>query len=148
MFQAIADPTTNLHQPADTPLSTMDHRAVGDKQGRANGPGSGELSPGMRRAPLAAAANWQCDGPCGKSYSGSHEWHQEIDADGRKLYYCVECTYDLTRWWQFPAEKRGNGTLYENCIAARKAAQHDFAVKQNGGVEGASSSGAKDMEVD
>ena len=143
MFQAIADPTTNLHQPADTPLSTMDHRAVGDKQVRANGPGSGELSPGMLRVPLAAAANWQCDGPCGNSYSGSHEWQQEKNADGRKLYYCVTCTYDKTGWWHFSAENRGWGKLYEMCVEARKAAEQDFAVQKNG-----ASSDANDMDVD
>ena len=152
MFQAIADPTTNLHQPADTPVSTMDpqsHRAAGDKQVRANGPGSGELSPGMRRAPLAAAANWQCDGPCEKSYSASHEWHQEKNADGRKLYYCVGCTYDKTGWRHFPAEKQGYGKLYEMCVEARKAAEQDFAVQQiYGGDNGSSSSGANDMDVD
>ena len=132
-------------------LSTMDpqsHRAAGHKQVRANGPGSGELSPDSRRVPQAAAANWQCDGPCGNSYSGSHEWHQEKNADGRKLYYCVTCTYDKTGWWHFPAEKPGCGELYKMCVEARKAAEQDFAVQQNGGDNGSSSSDANDMDVD
>ena len=136
MFQAIADPTTNLHQPAVTPLRTKHSerdRAVGNK---------------LRPAPLAAAANWECDGPCGNSYSGSHEWQQEKNADGRKLYYCVGCTYDKTGWWHFPAEKQGYGKLYEMCVEARKAAEQDFAVQQNGGDNGSSSSGANDMDVD
>ena len=156
MFQAIADPTTNLHQPADTPVSTMDHRAAGDKQVRANGPGSGELSPGMRRAPLAAAANWKCDGLCGNSFTGSHQWHQEGDAWGRTLHYCTHCTLLLTGWWQYPAQKRGIGPLYEICMKAREAAEAAEAkvsVEQNGGVNGSGASssggstGAVDMQV-
>ena len=136
MCQAIADPTTNLHQPAVTPLPTKHSerdRVVGNK---------------LRPAPLAAAANWECDGPCGNSYSGSHEWQQEKNADGRKLYYCVTCTYDKTGWWHFSAEKPGCGELYKMCVEARKAAEQDFAVQQNGGGNGSSSSDANDMDVD
>ena len=113
MFQAIADPTTNLHQPAVTPLRTKHSerdRAVGNK---------------LRPAPLAAAANWECDGPCGDSKSGSHPWYQQIDAYGRNVYYCTECAFKLTGWWQYardPADQRGNGTLY-NTIASQRERQ-------------------------
>ena len=81
MFQAIADPTTNLHQPAVTPLPTKHSerdRVVGNK---------------LRPAPLAAAANWECDGLCGNSKSGSHPWYQHIDACCRNVYYCKECAF-------------------------------------------------------
>ena len=135
MCQAIADPTTNLHQPAVTPLPTKHSerdRVVGNK---------------LRPAPLAAAANWECDGLCGNSKSGSHPWYQHIDACCRNVYYCTECAFRLTAWCQYardPADQRGNfGTLYNNCIAARKAAEGDISVQQNaapqramGGVNG------------
>ena len=155
--QSQTQPHICMHQPSETPLSTMypqSDRVSGNKQCRT---GSGDLSPESRRSHQGAAANWKCDGLCGNSFTGSHQWHQERDAWGRTLHYCEHCTFLLTGWRHYPAEQRGIGPLYKICMEAREAAEAAEAkvsVEQNGGVNGSGASssggstGAVDMQVD
>lgn len=76
-----------------------------------------------------------------KPNSTHHPWYQHIDAYCRNVYYCTECAFRLTAWCQYardPADQRGNfGTLYNNCIAARKAVEGDVSVQQNAAPQGA-----------
>ena len=81
-------------------------RVIGAKVERRNG--SEELSPSMRRHyQPAVAKNWECDGGCGNSFSGSHPWLPEKDAvSGRKKYFCNVCAYARTGWWNYDRRPR------------------------------------------